>query len=1171
MRHTVPWSVKGVDHDAREAAKEAARRSGMSLGEWLNTMIVDRADSVDAPADLSAVARRLDGLTQKLDAVTRRGSETAIPRGHAGGDTSEIVRALDAVARLAELSERRSAAAIEAIERMSASSPTDTRSPLQTRLSSPPLAPSIVADPGRSSTQAQLEEIARSIRGINDGPLSPHDAPVAPRRKGFNRDIESAVAEIAARQRALDLPRAEAPAAAMSAPVRQADFGPLEERLDSLSRRMDAILNSQLPRETVRDSANIAAEIGRLSQQIDAIARPSGDGLEREIRTLATRIEAMRAELGQREHVSAGRAIAEVRADLAEINQRIGSLAPRQSVETLEFEIHSLGERLADVRAQGIPAEGLEWLVAEFERTVAGLTPAEGIAEEVRALSRKLDSAGRYGLDAADAGELIAETRAIRGMLSETASRKSVEALADQVAMLGERMDALAADRPAPQGEQLAAALEARIEQITARIENAARQAAPPATVASNPELEDALRRLADKLDGSSSSASDPKALAEIERHIVSLAAKIDATDQRFTQLGTIERGLSDLFVQMEEMRASAIEAAERAARGAVAGRGSPDVDALKREIEDLRHGQAATEQRAQGAVDAVQETLERVAKRIAEIETAPVAAQASMAAPVSMVEAEPVVARTVRIAPRAEDRVQAPAPAQKSAAEASAPQRVPAAAAPPRPTGQVDQPLEPGSGAPRLRPPAPGAGQATSKGDFIAAARRAAQAAAEASQSTRPAGKDGADQSPKASLFSRLRGAGKAQAVEPTVEIEPAPPKARKAREAAPAIVAGPAIISHVADEAEAGPSLGEKLAANRKTIVMGIGAALLVVAAGASTLSTLRNNANPANPEMRVPSAPPEVSEPPAAPPAPEVPAPSAAPSSAPSSATPDAPPQPPAPGSSQTDDQAPLTTGSLPGAARPIAAVPPGTTVSPTGWQSAAGRPAERPQTIPPALRAAADSGNPVAAYDLATRYLEGRGVPVSATEAARWYQRAADAGIAPAQYRLGSLYEKGTGVVRDLNRARTLYERAAEAGNGKAMHNLAVIFAQGQQGDRPDYRTAANWFRRAANHGVTDSQFNLGILYARGLGVDQSLAESYKWFALAANGGDQDAAKKRDEVAGRLDAQTMVAARLAVQTFTARPEPEAAVRVAMPADGWGEPTAQSTPRRAQATQR
>jgi localization factor PodJL len=83
--------------------------------------------------------------------------------------------------------------------------------------------------------------------------------------------------------------------------------------------------------------------------------------------------------------------------------------------------------------------------------------------------------------------------------------------------------------------------------------------------------------------------------------------------------------------------------------------------------------------------------------------------------------------------------------------------------------------------------------------------------------------------------------------------------------------------------------------------------------------------------------------------------------------------------------------------------------------------------------------------------------------------------------------------------------------------------------------------------AADRGVADSQYNLGVLYARGLGVEANLAESYRWFALAANQGDTDAAKKRDDVAKRLDVQTLVAAKLAVQTWAAAPIEAAANEV------------------------
>jgi localization factor PodJL len=117
----------------------------------------------------------------------------------------------------------------------------------------------------------------------------------------------------------------------------------------------------------------------------------------------------------------------------------------------------------------------------------------------------------------------------------------------------------------------------------------------------------------------------------------------------------------------------------------------------------------------------------------------------------------------------------------------------------------------------------------------------------------------------------------------------------------------------------------------------------------------------------------------------------------------------------------------------------------------------------------------------------------------------------------------------------------------------MHNLAVLHAEGADG-RPDYAAAAQWFSKAAAYGIIDSQYNLAILYAQGIGVEANLAESYKWFALAAANGDQDAAKKRDAVATRLDPQTLMAAKLAVQTFVAQREPDEATGLRTPPGGW-----------------
>jgi len=205
-------------------------------------------------------------------------------------------------------------------------------------------------------------------------------------------------------------------------------------------------------------------------------------------------------------------------------------------------------------------------------------------------------------------------------------------------------------------------------------------------------------------------------------------------------------------------------------------------------------------------------------------------------------------------------------------------------------------------------------------------------------------------------------------------------------------------------------------------------------------------------------------------------------------------------------------------------------------------------------PMALRSAAAGGDPAAEFLVGVNYTEGNGIAADLSKAAVWYQKAADKGLAPAQYRLASLYEKGRGVDRDVAKAKAWYTRAAEAGNAKAMHNLAVLFAEGG-GDQPDYAAAANWFEKAANYGVKDSLFNLGILYAGGIGVDKDLVASYKWFAIAADQGDPEAAKRRDDVANMMDQETLANARLAVETFSLKTPDPAANKVTMQ-PGWTE---------------
>ncbi|MEO0791164.1 MAG: hypothetical protein AAFY27_01325, partial [Pseudomonadota bacterium] len=171
-------------------------------------------------------------------------------------------------------------------------------------------------------------------------------------------------------------------------------------------------------------------------------------------------------------------------------------------------------------------------------------------------------------------------------------------------------------------------------------------------------------------------------------------------------------------------------------------------------------------------------------------------------------------------------------------------------------------------------------------------------------------------------------------------------------------------------------------------------------------------------------------------------------------------------------------------------------------------------------PASLRTAAANGNPSAEFEVGARFAEGRSVPQDFKQAATWYERAAKQNFALAQYRLATLYERGLGTPVDKTLAKYWYLKAASQGTVKAMHNLAVLTAAQGASGKPDYTAAAAWFKRAAERGLTDSQFNLAILYQNGLGVPKDMASAYKWFLLAARGGDKEARVQERAIAKQI---------------------------------------------------
>ena len=165
---------------------------------------------------------------------------------------------------------------------------------------------------------------------------------------------------------------------------------------------------------------------------------------------------------------------------------------------------------------------------------------------------------------------------------------------------------------------------------------------------------------------------------------------------------------------------------------------------------------------------------------------------------------------------------------------------------------------------------------------------------------------------------------------------------------------------------------------------------------------------------------------------------------------------------------------------------------------------------PKSLPSALKwfkRAADNGYADAQYDLAVMYENGEGIEASCAEAAKWYTRAAQQNHVYAVQNLLGIYERGTCLKQDDVEIARLTRRLAELGSADDQLNLGSFYAMGR-GVPKDETEAGKWFALAAEQGQPVAQFMLGQWYRDGRGgIAQNYLTAYKWFTLAAAGGNQ----------------------------------------------------------------
>jgi len=108
-------------------------------------------------------------------------------------------------------------------------------------------------------------------------------------------------------------------------------------------------------------------------------------------------------------------------------------------------------------------------------------------------------------------------------------------------------------------------------------------------------------------------------------------------------------------------------------------------------------------------------------------------------------------------------------------------------------------------------------------------------------------------------------------------------------------------------------------------------------------------------------------------------------------------------------------------------------------------------------------------------------------------------------------LGRMYKDGVGVKQDNNKAFNLFNRAALLGDLSAQFNLGNMYFNGE-GTPLDYEKAAYWYNKAIIKGKDgDAAKILAGMYYEGRGVEKNINKSIELLQIAADQGDQEAAK------------------------------------------------------------
>ena len=599
MNRAAAWSVRGVGRETRDIAEEAARRAGMSLGDWLDEVVAEQAadqgvsvNDLDEDDKLDAIGDRLSRLSRHPAAVRREaGEQGRAPRPERKRSGEEVRRTQDL---LETAEDQRDDAKLDAIaDRLSRLSSRE-----RAMAANRPDAGNDAPDP-RPEPKSSVEE-ARREQELLEAAVAKFETRAAKSEertaKAFElvaswieqsqadraqeratlRSVAQKLTDIEQRSvREVERPPAGPSRAASHGEDAPADF---DKRLSALARRVAAPQRprgeyrrgDERPRIDVRDSV---AQIARRQTELDSqetSARPSATtrGVPRDFG----------GDPGLRSSVQQIRPTVEP--------------SPGEGVnvtsteETLRKEIAALTARVArlgtdDVEQTSSPtvAENLRAGLAAMSRSLAALAPRNAsVALEgaVGDFGQRLDAARKAGASDRLVAPVESMLDQVRETLRDHDPRIAAEGLEREIRALGGKVEALARvtvtpevfERLRSQTEEvrnlLAEAalrpvpverLERQIGELADRVERLATSPTPHADTA---RVVEALSEARSQIERSTPAA----ALNSIERRMEQLAARMDDALRRTPTIDP--RPLEDLVRRIEGVRFSVERQAEQ-------------------------------------------------------------------------------------------------------------------------------------------------------------------------------------------------------------------------------------------------------------------------------------------------------------------------------------------------------------------------------------------------------------------------------------------------------------------------------------------------------------------------------------------------------------------------------------------------------------------------------